>query len=107
MAKPADTELGLIRLPEQAREDIVALVGNSKYLPAITQQSSTENPAASIAGFCSRIAPRVGLDTATLTDVAMALWNLKIIQRDLGVDGKTLVENLTRSLEVHAPDAWK
>src|SRR5438128_1255342 len=107
MAKKKQQRLSLLHLPKGAIGDIAELIENREHVPRVVQACSAEKPAASIASLSLAVASKTSLEALVVSEIAMALWNLKNLQRNLEVDGKRLIQEVTTALQVQATSEWK
>jgi hypothetical protein len=107
MAKNDDKEHQSIRLPPPALEDLAELARHQSHLMPIARESASQRPAASVLALSAQVSEKTGIAVGIVQGLGMALWNLKTLQGDLGLNGKSMVGLITRSLERTAKADWK
>jgi hypothetical protein len=107
MANTVEPEAAAIRLPREAISDLTNLIRLRSKVVALAQKTVDEPPAASIGGFSARAAAKLGLKQVEVSEIATGLWNIKNLQRHLGVDTKSLIETISSSLKLQPLPSWQ
>lgn len=104
---PEPSNLPSIRLSTGTEQDLGRLIQHKEHISNIVIAAIGEQPAANIRGFSARLASKISLETELVDEVITALWNIKNVQRNLGVNSETIIKVLTKSLQRSASEEWQ